>query len=591
MSGKARRLATVVAGMAAAGAMAAAATPASAELTLPFHNWAVWGSLTPKKLGEPVVLPKGSTFNGSAHITKLSETEIEGTISGKIFVPPFHAKLKLVGLIPTEVGLTFTQVGEALGTLETGPPGACAHARLSGVCTTISVDTKAIIGIETAGVLGIEVPTHCETSEPVNILLRKTLTLGELSESHFSGTVTIPPVKCEGLQGIVLGALLTELMSGPENPYALNLGAHEPTAPEVTTRPAVSITQDSALLRGIAVPGGEPITDCDFEYGTSTSYGTSVPCSFRAGNAVVVTAPASGLSEATTYHYRLVATNSLGTSDGADQEVTTLAAAGAPEYGRCAAQKGGEYAEAGCETKPAKVKRGSFEWASGPLPSCVAQKKGNYTDPACTVSANKPGKGSYEKTSGGSFTSTSASVTLEAATLGGANGSTVTCAASTGSGAVSSARAGSERITFTGCESAGRQCASEGSNGTPSGQPGTIVTNLLATRLLGPLPGGKVWTQFVSSEHVPYVAEFGCGGQRFRIRGSVAGDQSGNVGAMSATSTTKFVSEPEETTEESEQALLVELSSNGGESWSAPAYSNLLTTLTNTTGSPTEIRR
>ena len=50
--------------------MSIGAVQASA-ITIPytFSNWAVWGSLTPKKLNEPVVLPKGSTFNGTSVLT------------------------------------------------------------------------------------------------------------------------------------------------------------------------------------------------------------------------------------------------------------------------------------------------------------------------------------------------------------------------------------------------------------------------------------------------------------------------------------------------------------------------------------------
>ena len=70
MSRNTGRIATVAVLLAAIGAMFVATTSASA-ITEPvtFTNWAVWGSLTPKKLNEPVVLPKGSTFNGTSEIT------------------------------------------------------------------------------------------------------------------------------------------------------------------------------------------------------------------------------------------------------------------------------------------------------------------------------------------------------------------------------------------------------------------------------------------------------------------------------------------------------------------------------------------
>src|ERR1700737_5564751 len=110
-----RRTAVLAACAVAIGATSVTAASASAPLTIPFVNWAVWGSLTPKKLNEPVVLPKGSTFNGGVEFTELSATGTSGSVFGKIFVPPFKAKLKLGGVVPTTVGGTSPQGGEGGG--------------------------------------------------------------------------------------------------------------------------------------------------------------------------------------------------------------------------------------------------------------------------------------------------------------------------------------------------------------------------------------------------------------------------------------------------------------------------------------------
>ena len=70
-------------------------------------------------------------------------------------------------------------------------------------------------------------------------------------------------------------------------------------------------------------------TNYRFEYGPSTAYGTSVPVpdgDAGSGTAdVAVNAPIEGLSPGTTYHYRVVAVNSLGTVDGADRVFKTQA--------------------------------------------------------------------------------------------------------------------------------------------------------------------------------------------------------------------------------------------------------------------------
>jgi hypothetical protein len=589
--GKTRRVATLVAVLVALTAIAGATASAAGAFSLVFNNWAVYGSLTPKKLNEPVVLPKGSTFNGSAEVTKLSSTEIEGTLSGKLFVPPFKATVKLVGTVPTTVGVTIKEEGTTEGTISTAPDAACSFSRFTGICVALSVTSHARIGITAAGILGIEVPTGCETEKAVTLTLNKDERLSELSETHVTGTTTIPPIKCEGLQGIVLGVLLTELMSGPGNPYALSLSPNEPTAPLILNQHSFTVSQISAKLRAEVEPRGEPVTSCHFEYGTTNKYGTTVPCTLVKGAAgFSETAQLAGLAENTTYHWRTVATNSVGTSMGEDQEFTTLGAAGSPEYGVCSPQKKGEYENSSCGNKSAKPHKGVFEWKPGPAPSCVPQKKGNYTDAGCTTKSAKPKKGTFEKAPGPAFTSSGGAATISATELGGSGGTTITCTASSGAGEVTGVKSGVERITFSGCESAGKQCTSEGANSTPSGTPGVIVTNLLAMRPLGPIaPLNSVWTELSSAQHQPYLLEANCEGRLLRTKGSVSGVQEGNVSESSATSTTKFLAES--VIPEGEQALLSELSENGGSSWAGPAAASLVTTVTNTAASTTEVRR
>jgi hypothetical protein len=66
------------------------------------------------------------------------------------------------------------------------------------------------------------------------------------------------------------------------------------------------------------------------EYGTSEEYGSSTPeVNLGASqNAVGVLVQLSGLQSGTKYHFRFVATNSLGTLKGSDETLTTTAAAG-----------------------------------------------------------------------------------------------------------------------------------------------------------------------------------------------------------------------------------------------------------------------
>jgi hypothetical protein len=61
-----------------------------------------------------------------------------------------------------------------------------------------------------------------------------------------------------------------------------------------------------------------------FEYGTTTSYGLTTAAQSHAGSAYLnINAHISGLTTQTTYHFRIVATNSAGTRYGADRAFTT----------------------------------------------------------------------------------------------------------------------------------------------------------------------------------------------------------------------------------------------------------------------------
>ena len=111
-----------------------------------------------------------------------------------------------------------------------------------------------------------------------------------------------------------------------DNDGAAWVFVNRPVAPTVVTGVASSLTRTSATLNATVNPEGETVSDCHFEYGTSLSYGSSVPCASPPGSGespVAVSVPVGSLSESTTYHFRIVATNPTGTSYGADETFTT----------------------------------------------------------------------------------------------------------------------------------------------------------------------------------------------------------------------------------------------------------------------------
>jgi len=94
--------------------------------------------------------------------------------------------------------------------------------------------------------------------------------------------------------------------------------------PDVTTGEATSVGFTSAQLNGEVNPNGSATTYC-FEYGTTSAYGSCTPNTSAGSGTSTLTVNTSvtGLVNETPYHYRLKATNSVGTAFGADRTFTT----------------------------------------------------------------------------------------------------------------------------------------------------------------------------------------------------------------------------------------------------------------------------
>jgi hypothetical protein len=103
-----------------------------------------------------------------------------------------------------------------------------------------------------------------------------------------------------------------------------DIGAFEALPPVASTDAATGVTETSATLHGTVNPDSLATT-YHFEYGTTTAYGSStVSQSAGSGSsAQAESAGISGLKPGTTYHFRIVATNAVGTSVGVDQTFTT----------------------------------------------------------------------------------------------------------------------------------------------------------------------------------------------------------------------------------------------------------------------------
>lgn len=110
-------------------------------------------------------------------------------------------------------------------------------------------------------------------------------------------------------------------------------------APATVTGPPTATSSTRATLTGTVNPGGREVTDCHFDYGATSTYGSSAPCAEAVGAGaapVAVSANVPDLKPGRTYHYRLSATTAGGTTTGADQNLLTAKGPDAPTLGKSA---------------------------------------------------------------------------------------------------------------------------------------------------------------------------------------------------------------------------------------------------------------
>ena len=142
-----------------------------------------------------------------------------------------------------------------------------------------------------------------------------TIAAGDAVTVELDGITNPPTTTPETLQV----STTSDTVAATSAPYGVG-------APVAVTGSASNILATEAFVTGTVNPDGTPVSDCYFEWGPSTSYGQSVPCSqvLGSGNAnEPVSAALTGLTANTIYHFRLAATNAGGTSYGDDQMFAT----------------------------------------------------------------------------------------------------------------------------------------------------------------------------------------------------------------------------------------------------------------------------
>jgi hypothetical protein len=118
----------------------------------------------------------------------------------------------------------------------------------------------------------------------------------------------------------------TALIGGMEDNSGVGAAWVFANPPSVSTGVASAVTQSAATLNATVDPNGSEVSSCTLEYGTTSAYGSSVPCTPAPGSGtspVAVSASVAGLAAAATYHFRVSAADSSGTGYGSDETFQT----------------------------------------------------------------------------------------------------------------------------------------------------------------------------------------------------------------------------------------------------------------------------
>ncbi|TAL26747.1 MAG: Triacylglycerol lipase [Aquabacterium sp.] len=179
------------------------ANPNDGNFVVSLKSWPLTASIGLKTLGQTITLPDTSTFSAD---TDLTTKQLK---NGKLAVPDFKATVNI--LLPVDVKLSVVPTADATGTATLDNAGMLHVHGLQ----------SANLKIQTVGSLGINIPTGCTTSKPVDFPINFDGPVSSLGNGNltFAGTTTFPSLTGCGLYG----PLLSTLMSGSGQTYSFTV--------------------------------------------------------------------------------------------------------------------------------------------------------------------------------------------------------------------------------------------------------------------------------------------------------------------------------------------------------------------------------
>ena len=261
----------------------------------------------------PAVCPPETPESG------LSPVSLSAHVTGLNAATLYHYRVSAV----------YQEVHAVSGTYSFTSGGKDATFTTSGAAPSVSTEPASPIGA-TAATLNAKVNSN-----------------GSSTECHFeygktpSFGVSVPcsPTPVTGQNFVAVIAAVANL--SPQTTYHFRVVARNATGtkvgseltfttgavlPAVAASAASDVTQTEATLNGSVNPEGVKVTECDFQYGRTTSYGSTIPCSTAPGEgqgAKAESAVVSGLQPGRSYHFRILARNANGTSASSDESFLT----------------------------------------------------------------------------------------------------------------------------------------------------------------------------------------------------------------------------------------------------------------------------
>ena len=277
------------------------------------------GTVNPNDLSTTVTFEYGTTtsYGSTATATQSPVTgnamvNVTVEISGLLPATTYHYRVKTVNSIGTTYSedKTFTTLGIApTATTQAACCLSSTGATLNGTVNANNTSTTVTFEYGTTISYG---QTVTATQSPVTGNSNTNVSVGITGLT--AGTTYHFRVKAVNSVGTTNGSDMTFTTLG--------------LPPAAITLASTNIKTNGATLNA-SVNANMASTTVTFEYGTTTSYGSTATASQSpvTGNSNTnVSADITGLTTGTTYHYRVKAVNSVGTTNGSDMTFTTIAA-------------------------------------------------------------------------------------------------------------------------------------------------------------------------------------------------------------------------------------------------------------------------